>query len=360
MKKKSVFKMILLGVILLVFLLLSPVFYGLIHEYKPEAVENLDTKHTAQKTLELNQPFRVSTWNIGYCGLDAAQDFFMDGGKIVNPASKEQVKDNLNHITSFAKELDSDIYLFQEADERAKRSFKINEVEHLEKSMNELHPFQSAFAYNFHVPYIPYPMPTLGTTYAGILTLSQFQADEAQRIAFPSSFKWPVSAFNLKRCLLVERIPVENSDKELILINLHLEAYDDGGGRALQTKMLSELMQKEYEKGNYIIAGGDFNSTLPSVDPDKYPLLETDYFNPARIDASVFPEGFQFITDDSEPSTRLLNKPYDPKDKEHTQFYVLDGFILSPNISCEEVKTDNLEYQWSDHNPVSIQVYLKP
>ena len=358
MKKKPILKTILIALLLLVLALLSPVIYGLVNEYKPEDIEKIETKDHAEKKLELNQSFRVSTWNIGYCGLDASQDFFMDGGTTVNPSNKDQVQSNLNHISSFAKKLNSDIYLFQEVDEKSKRSFKINEIDGLRKNLNELHPYQSAFAYNFHVPYVPYPVPTIGTTYAGVLTLNQFEAQDAKRIGFPSSFKWPVSAFNLKRCLLVERIPVESSDKELVLINLHLEAYDDGGGRALQTKMLSDLMKKEYEKGNYVIAGGDFNSTLPSVDPDKYPMLETDFFNPARIDADVFPKDFQFITDDSSPSTRLLNKAYKPEDKEQTQFYVLDGFILSPNVTCESVKTDNLEYQWSDHNPVSISVHL--
>ena len=47
----------------------------------------------------------------------------------------------------------------------------------------------------------------------------------------PCPFSWPTRIANLKRCLLVERIPIADSDKELVLVNLHLEAYDDGEGK---------------------------------------------------------------------------------------------------------------------------------
>ena len=33
-----------------------------------------------------------------------------------------------------------------------------------------------------------------------------------------------------------------------------------------------ELLQREYEKGNYVIAGGDFNQTFDTVPEDLYPL----------------------------------------------------------------------------------------
>ena len=35
-------------------------------------------------------------------------------------------------------------------------------------------------------------------------------------------------------------------------------------------------MQEEYAKGNYVIAGGDFNQTFPGVDTDKFPIINTE------------------------------------------------------------------------------------
>ena len=45
------------------------------------------------------------------------------------------------------------------------------------------------------------------------------------------------------------RIPLEGTDAELVLINFHLEAYDDGDGKIAQSKMLAEKLSKEYEAG---------------------------------------------------------------------------------------------------------------
>ena len=70
--------------------------------------------------------------------------------------------------------------------------------------------------------------------------------------------------------MLETRIPVDGSDKELVLINFHLEAYDSGEGKVAQMKQLSEKLQEEYAKGNYVIAGGDFNQTFEGM--DTYPI----------------------------------------------------------------------------------------
>ena len=118
-------------------------------------------------------------------------------------------------------------------------------------------------------------------------------------------------------------------------------------------------MQEEYAKGNYVIAGGDFNSMLPSVDINKYPLQFTEYFQPAMIEASLLPDGWQYITDDSVPTSRLLNHPYDAQQPDNNQYYVIDGFILSPNVTLEQVETLDYQFQYSDHNPVQIQVTLQ-
>ena len=53
------------------------------------------------------------------------------------------------------------------------------------------------------------------------------------------------------------------SDREPVLVNLHLEAYDDGEGKIAQTNQLRDYIEDEYAKGNYVIAGGDFNQVFP-------------------------------------------------------------------------------------------------
>lgn len=346
-----------IGILLLCLLLWLG--YLLASEYKPEPLEQIELEGHASKTLTPGQSFSIVSWNMGYGGLDATVDFFMDGGKTVNPPSKSHVQNNVDNLATQMCALQADVYFLQEIDCNSRRSYHINQAQAMQQALNQLTPVQSAFAYNFHVKFIPYPVPPIGQTYSGILTLSSFPAAEAVRIGFPSSFKWPVSAFQLKRCLLLERVPLENCEKELVLINLHLEAYDNGEGKAQQAAQLAQVMQEEYAKGNYVIAGGDFNSMLPSVDVSKYPLHFTEYFQPATIDASLLPDGWQYVTDDSVPTSRLLNHPYDAQQTENNQYYVIDGFILSPNITLEQVKTLDYQFQYSDHNPVQIQVTLQ-
>ncbi len=81
---------------------------------------------------------------------------------------------------------------------------------------------------------------------------------------------------------MVSRVPVEGSDKELVLVNLHLEAYDDGDGKAAQTQQLKKLLEEETEKGNYVIAGGDFNQEFSNYDNSAYPIINDDVWIPGK------------------------------------------------------------------------------
>jgi endonuclease/exonuclease/phosphatase family metal-dependent hydrolase len=65
-----------------------------------------------------------------------------------------------------------------------------------------------------------------------------------------------------------------NLVKYLVLVNLHLEAYDDGEGKKAQTEMLKQILQEEADQGNYVIAGGDFNQTFSGTDDSMYPELK--------------------------------------------------------------------------------------
>ena len=163
----------------------------------------------------------------------------------------------------------------------------------------------------------------------------------------------PVWAANIKRCLLVTRVPIEGSEKELVLVNLHLEAYESGEGRIAQTQQLMTLLQEEYAKGNYVIAGGDFNQSFPGT-LAQYPIENPELWMPGLLDESILPEGWQFAADIDAATCRLLDQPY----CQDCQLYVIDGFILSPNLILEEVETQQLDFQHSDHNPVRLQVSL--
>ncbi len=320
-------------------------------EYKPEAVEPLEIAENSSKALSTDEVLSILTFNTGYAGLGEEEDFFMDGGKGVRPEDKKTVLKNLNGISNTVLSINPDILLLQEVDEQSKRSFFVNQCE----KYRDLFKGDSAFAYNYACDYVPYPLPTIGTVHSGIMTFSKYEMTSAERIALPCPFEWPVSAANLKRCLLISRHSIEGSDKELVVVNLHLEAYDDGEGKIAQTKQLWGILEEEYKKGNYVIAGGDFNQSFPGG-TDSFPIRNPELWTPGLLDEPT--EGFEYAYEAGNPTCRLLNKPY-AKYSEGTQYYLIDGFIVSENIEVVKVETISGDFKFSDHNPVLLEVKLK-
>ena len=322
-------------------------------EYKPAAVEYIDAQTLGEPETP-GESIRVVSWNVGYCGLGENEDFVMDGG---TGSGKPELADfdyYLNGVLDTLDELDANICLIQEVDEDSDRSYGTNEVKSFSEGRNA---HSSAFALNYSCPFVPFPWPPMGKMNSGIMTTSDYAVEggTAERIALPCPFSWPLRTANLKRCLLVSRYALPDNGGELVVVNLHLEAYDDGEGKAAQTAMLFEVLEEEYAKGSYVIAGGDFNQTFPGT-LEKWPMLDEEYWTPGVLDEASLPEGWSFVFDDSSPTCRLNNAPYDSGTSQH---YVLDGFIVSPNVEVLSVQTQDLGFKYSDHNPVVMEIGFK-
>lgn len=204
---------IVLGVILAA----AIIFVGVltITEYKPDDSESLEvtsgstfgknTTGSAKLSPSVGDSISIVTWNLGYGSLGANADFFMDGGDSVYTSTAKQVNDNMEAITSELNSLAADIFLLQEVDERSSRSHKINEADILRE---KLPSYTSSYAYNYKTLMVPYPLPPIGRVTSGIMTLSSFEVSDAERIQLPCPFPYPIRLCNLKRCLIVSRIPI--------------------------------------------------------------------------------------------------------------------------------------------------------
>ena len=355
---KKIFKILLIILLALLLGLLALFLYIVLTEYKPESVEDVEVRLTGgAQGVEAGGTLDILSWNIGYGGLGADSDFFMDGGENVMSADKDTVEQYVVGIRGTMDELSPDVALLQEVDFDSSRSYGVDQSEILRMSSD-------ACALNYSCKFVPIPIPPIGRVESGLMTTCDgFQIASAQRIALPCPFSWPISAANLKRCLLVSYIPVLDADtlaptgKQLVTVDLHLEAYDDGEGRLAQATQLMDFIAGEYAKGNYVVAGGDFNQLFPGS-LERYPNSKTELWAPRALDESGLPEGFTLAYDLSVPSCRLLNQPYDPFDTEDTQYFVLDGFILSPNVRLNSVQCVDAGFQNSDHNPVMVNITL--
>ena len=346
----------LLSLLLIIVLAVCGLFGWLSYtEYMPAPIESVEVGRPGEGgAVPLNEALTVLSWNVGYAGLGKNEDFFMDGGKNSNPAEAGVVHAYLDGITRTLRDQAPDLVLLQEVDADSKRTFGIDERAYLEMGMDN-----TAFALNYACPFVPVPWPPIGRVNSGLFTMTQdLKIDEAERLSLPCPFNWPLRIANLKRCLLVSYLPVEGSDKQLVLVNLHLEAYDDGEGKLAQTKQLRDFIEDEYAKGNYVIAGGDFNQVFPGS-LAQYPNRHEKEWTPGVLDEALLPEGWTLAYDLSTPTCRLLNQPFDPNDAVGTQYYVIDGLILSPNVELLAVETVDAGFANSDHNPVKVLVQLK-
>lgn len=351
MKKKRIFRGI--GILLLVLIVLCVLVlsYFTIREYRPEAEESVDIS-SGTDTLSVGDDFTIMTYNTGYGCLDSSSDFFMDGGTMVQPENERIVQQNLQGISDTLKHYPSDVYFLQEVDLNSNRSFYTNQQNYYEQALG----LGSMFAYNFKCDFVPYPFPPIGHVESGVLTMTNLTANYATRFSLPESFRWPLKTCNLKRCMLETRIPIQGSDKELVLLNFHLEAYDSGEGKLAQSKMLADKLQKEYSAGNYVIAGGDFNQTFENI--GDYPILDDAYWMPPAFDHSAIPDSFTFAVDDTYPTCRLLNAPYTGS-YDTSQVYVIDGFIVSDNLRIKKTEVINTNFEYADHQPVQLTVTIK-
>ncbi len=329
-----------------------------VSEYQPKSEESVEAqkRRGIARSIYEGDQIELLTWNIGYGGLDASMDSVLVGGKGESETSREQIEANMSGIIELIREQSYDVLFLQEVDREAKRSFGINEAQQLHENLGGT----SMFAQNYRCLFVPYPIPgMIGSVNSGIQTLTRLSVKYAERVALNSEHLWPARIWEEKHCLLVTRIPVEESGRELVLINLHMEAYEDSARRQRQMQILTDLMEAEYELGNYVIAGGDFNQVFPDDDFTTYPIRRSEYFKPSKMVSQFYDWRWTFASDRSEPTCRLIDEPYLRRNW-WTQLYVMDGYILSPNIELVKIETIQEYFEYSDHNPVSMTVRLKP
>ncbi len=328
--------------------------YATLTDFQPPAVEDITVNKAISRPMT-DSIYRVMIWNIGYAGLGAEQDFFYDGGTTVRP-TEAQFNSYLKGIQSVvAANGDQDFILLQEVDTNSRRSYYFNELEAIALKL----PYHNnAYATNYHVDYVSMPLETpwdvLGRVRAGLATFARYQPVETQRHQFPGKYDWPKRVFMLDRCFLAERFTLANG-KDLLILNTHNSAYDNGSLKKAEMEALRTFVLDEYGKGNYVVVGGDWNQTPPGYDNSTF-AKAGDTYEQGAIAYDYLPQGWQFVYDDTYPTNRKLAKPYNP---DSTFATVIDFYLLSPNIDAVEVRTGNLEFKYSDHQPVYLKIQLK-
>lgn len=350
---------LLLSLILIVVLVVGVyVAYVFISYKRIDDKLELTVEGTAEDTAKTGEEYTIVTYNIGFGAYTADYSFFMDGGTESRARSEESVVECTKGCSDIALSFDPDFVLFQEVDLDSTRSWHVDQVKMINEAFSEHGKYDSVCAINYDSAYLFYPLTKPhGKSLSGILTESAFNVTSSLRRQLPiaSGFK---KILDLDRCYDISRIPVENG-KELVLINTHLSAYgtEEGQGNA-QLEMIFQDMKAEYEKGNYVICGGDFNHDFTGNSKEYFnPGTDKDYSWCEPFPDNIMPEGFYKCTDYAEgmvASIRNADIPYSEKSFTAT----LDGFVVSKNIECDYVQVKDYGFKYTDHNPVVMKFKL--
>lgn len=328
--------------------------YVTITDYKPAIIESLTMKDVKQTDTLPAGRFELYTWNIGYCsrGKDIANP--AKENKLIQPDKEyyEKCRDGILYQLTTLNKLD--FILLQEVDEQSDRTFKDNQVERFKATFNEYFAF---FSINYKIPFSLFPFGSpKGKVKSGILTLSRFRPVEATRYSFPSAFGWPKKLLKPDRCFSLTRYAVNNG-KQLVIINTHNSTTaDDSGIGDKELDMLKKIIVEEYSKGNYVIAGGDWNRNPLSFNSETIKDGNSVKTIASGMPADFLPAGYTWAYDAKYPTKRELDIPFA---KGRTATTITDFFILSPNISLLTANTLQTEFTFSDHQPAGIIVELK-
>ena len=216
---------------------------------------------------------------------------------------------------------------------------------------NETH-----FIPKLYVKFVPVPITSpMGKVVSGIMDFSAFRPEQAVKYAYPVISSWPDKLFMLDRCFILMSFKLPE-DKNLVIINTHNSYYiRDDSLRLLELDVLKNRILSEYESGNYVVVGGDWNKLPPDFNKENNLIKEPIQNTVRSISKNFLPQDWCWAYGNKHPTNRALNRKYE---KGNTGVSIIDFFVVSPNIEVIEVKTIPLGFENSDHHPVYLKIRL--
>ncbi|MBQ0787554.1 MAG: endonuclease/exonuclease/phosphatase family protein [Oceanihabitans sp.] len=272
--------------------------------------------------------YSIVTYNIGYLS-----------GMTNNLAvekSKTLFDTNLKKVLKEFKSVNPDIIAFQEIDYDASRSYHINQ----HNEIASLGYTYEAETVNWDETYVPFPYwpPAMhfGKVLSGQSILSKYQINSQERIVLERVKTSPFyrDAFYIDRLAQVVKVQIE--DQEVVIINVHLEAFDTQT-RVNQFQAVLDLFHT-YAATNPTILLGDFNSDAN----DENAVIQNILQEKSIGNAAFTNTDYAFTYNSETPDVRIDYIFY----TKNTIHYV-DGNVLQ-----------QLE-QASDHLPVAMRFKLK-
>lgn len=314
MKLKKILKIMAL-VLISLFLVFALFFFWATTGTTPkEKLAEIITFPVAQKPEPGQETFTIMTYNIGY----------LSGMSNNLPIREDKVffTKNINTFLDRLKETQPDFIAFQEIDYHSHRSYYIDQLSTIAREAGYSH---AARAVNWDKRYVPFPYwpPRVhfGRTLSGQAVLSRWPIDWAERrvLVKPSDQPFYYNAFYLDRLMQLVRVTING--RELMIINIHLDAYSQNTRQQQALTVLTAY--RSYKESYPVLLLGDFNSTPPEAPVKKGFADEpgTDYTNDGTIEMFLseadlrpaFPSAEAFTFPTVKPDRKLDYIFYDPR-----------------------------------------------
>lgn len=272
--------------------------------------------------------YSIVTYNVGYLS------GMTNNLPVAKP--KKLFDDNLKKVKAELIKVNPDIVAFQEIDYSASRSYEVNQEDEFAKLGYNF----VAKGVNWDERYVPFPYwpPSMhfGKIISGQSILSKYELKDYERIVLERVPDNPFyrDALYLERLVQVVKVVLEG--KEVIVINIHLEAFDKPT-RARQFDYVLNLFNK-YRKSYPTILLGDFNSRARDKDAVIQKMFKIDGVGNAAFNS------------DNPANT------FDTKDLYERIDYI---FYTKNSIEYVDGKILNDFGQASDHLPVEMKFKLK-
>ncbi|MGB3200791.1 MAG: endonuclease/exonuclease/phosphatase family protein [Nodosilinea sp.] len=294
--------------------------------------DNLITYDTYAPGVANPKQLNVVSYNIGY----------LSGLTNQQAVERDQALFDANQATAIAalEAVEPDILALQEIDFDAYRSFNRNQQYAVSAALEMAF---GAIAVNWDKRYVPFPYWPPSAHYrklvSGQAVLSRYPIPRNQRLVLEKVPSNPFfyNALYLDRVAQVTEIDV--SDQPLIVINVHLEAFD-APTRSRQTQVVRDLAEG-YAQDYPVLLLGDFNSSLNRDEGDEPRSIDILLDSPVLASAlPTAPSSFTFPSDQPQ--------------------YILDYIFYTPaTLDVVNARVVAEAVQASDHLPVQAQVRLR-
>lgn len=303
----------------------------------------------ARPTTKPEGTLTAVTWNIGYAALGRRADFIVDGGKSLRVLNRDEIMEGATAIGEHLRSLNADVLLLQEV---AGPSFLTRGVDVRGLVEARIQDHARCFWSDFETHLVPPPLKIRH----GMMLASRHPINSCEVLHLPQDPKYYYGFLKKYYGGLISRFPIEGRAESWAVLDIHLSAFDENATvRKTQIGTLLELAVAEYEAGNAVVVGGDWNMRLsptefPHTTPDEFLFWVFD------LPEGLLPEGWRIAVDTTTPTVRTLHKSYVAGENYTT---IIDGFLLSPNVIVEELRTSDLGFRHTDHHPVLGRFRLK-